>query len=28
LGGKSVKVTGSLSDSTITVAEVSPVGGK
>jgi hypothetical protein len=27
LGGKSVKVTGSLSDSTITVAEVSPVGG-
>jgi hypothetical protein len=28
LGGKSVKVTGSLSDSTITVAEVSPVAGK
>ena len=28
LGGKSVKVIGSLSDSTITVAEVSPVGGK
>jgi hypothetical protein len=28
LGGKSVKVTGSLSDSAITVAEVSPVGGK
>jgi hypothetical protein len=28
LGGKSVKVTGSLSDDTITVAEVSPVGGK
>ena len=28
LGGKSVKVTGSLSDGTITVAEVSPVGGK
>jgi hypothetical protein len=27
LGGKAVKVTGSLSDSTITVAEVSPVGG-
>ncbi len=28
LGGKSVKVTGSLSDSTITVAEVSPAAGK
>jgi len=28
LGGKSVKVTGSLSGETITVAEVSPVGGK
>ena len=28
LGGKAVKVTGSLSDSTITVADVSPVGGK
>jgi hypothetical protein len=28
LGGKSVKVTGTVSDSTITVAEVSPVGGK
>jgi hypothetical protein len=28
LGGKSVKVTGSLSDNTITVAEVTPVGGK
>jgi hypothetical protein len=28
LGGKAVKVTGTLSDSTITVAEVSPVGGK
>jgi len=28
LGGKSVKVKGSLSDGTITVAEVSPVGGK
>jgi hypothetical protein len=28
LGGKSVKVTGSLSDSTITVADVSAVGGK
>jgi hypothetical protein len=28
LGGKSVKVTGSLSDSTITVADVSPVGEK
>ena len=27
LGGKSVKVTGSLSGETITVAEVSPVGG-
>jgi len=27
LGGKSVKVTGTLSDSTITVASVSPVGG-
>jgi len=28
LGGKSVKVTGSLSESTITVASVSPAGGK
>jgi len=28
LGGKAVKVTGTLSDSTITVASVSPVGGK
>jgi len=28
LGGKAVKVKGTLSDSTITVAEVSPVGGK
>ena len=28
LGGKMVKVTGSLNDSTITVADVSPVGGK
>lgn len=28
LGGKAVKVTGTLSDSTITVADVSPVGGK
>jgi len=28
LGGKSVKVSGSLSGDTITVAEVSPVGGK
>jgi len=28
LGGKSVKVSGSLSDDTITVADVSPVGGK
>jgi hypothetical protein len=28
LGGKSVKVTGSLSDSTITVADVSAVAGK
>jgi len=28
LGGKAVKVTGSLSESTITVANVSPVGAK
>jgi hypothetical protein len=28
LGGKSVKVTGSVKDSTITVADVSPAGGK
>jgi len=28
LGGKAVKVTGSLSESTITVSDVSPVGGK
>jgi hypothetical protein len=28
LGGKSVKVTGSLSDSTITITDVSPAGGK
>ena len=28
MGGKAVTVTGSLSDSTITVADVSPVGGK
>jgi hypothetical protein len=28
LGGKSVKVTGSLTDSTITVTDVSPAGGK
>jgi len=28
MGGKAVTVTGSLSDSTITVANVSPVGGK
>jgi hypothetical protein len=28
LGGKSVKVTGSLTGGTITVADVSPVGGK
>jgi hypothetical protein len=28
LGGKSVKVTGSLTDSTITVSDVSPVTGK
>jgi hypothetical protein len=28
LGGKSVKVSGSLSGDTITVADVSPVGGK
>lgn len=27
LGGKSVKVTGTLSGSTITVSDVSPVGG-
>ena len=28
LGGKSVKVSGSLSGDTITVSDVSPVGGK
>jgi len=28
MGGKAVKVTGSLNESTITVADVSPVGGK
>ncbi len=28
MGGKAVTVTGSLSDSTITVADVSPAGGK
>jgi len=28
MGGKAVKVTGSLTDSTITVADVSPLGGK
>ena len=28
LGGKTVKVTGTLSDSTITVADVSPVAAK
>jgi hypothetical protein len=28
MGGKAVKVTGSVTDSTITVADVSPVGGK
>ena len=28
LGGKSVKVAGSLSESTITVTDVSPAGGK
>ena len=28
MGGKAVKVKGTLSDSTITVADVSPAGGK